>query len=197
MRVIAGRLRGLRLDAPPSPGVRPTYDRVRESLFAVIEPRLQDASVLDLFAGSGSLAIESLSRGAAHATLVEIDRAVGRVAAGNVERLGVESKCSLVRGDALRLLRGRLPGAPFDVVFVDPPYESDLQGSVLSHLGTWDGLAGDALVVVERSTDRPLAGAYGRLERRRTMTYGTTEVDLYGRTDAEPGHEGRDDRRGA
>ncbi len=178
MRVISGRLRGMRLDVPAS-GVRPTYDRVRESVFAIIEPSIESASVIDLFAGSGSLAIESLSRGARHATLLEIDPRVVRVARGNVDRLGLGSDCVVRRGDALRLLRSRLPGAPFDVAFVDPPYGSGLQEPVLRTLGEWRWLSPGALVVLERSADEGLDDAYGSLELKRTERYGSTEIDLY------------------
>ncbi len=179
MRVIAGSLRGRRLDVPTSPGVRPTYDRVRESVFAIIEPRLPGASVLDLFAGSGAMAIESVSRGAVRATLVERDPAVVRVARGNVERLALTRECLIRRGDVLPLLGRKLPGQPFDVVFVDPPYLSGLQEDVMRLLGTWDGLAKEAVVVLERATGHGLGHQYGRLELRRTETYGSTEVDFY------------------
>ncbi len=179
MRVIAGRLRGRRLEVPRSPGVRPTYDRVRESVFAIIEPELSGASILDLFAGSGSLAIESLSRGAARATLVERDPAVARVARANVESLDLERECVLVRADALRALDRPLRGAPFDVVFVDPPYGSGLQGEVMGLLGGWSELADIATVVLERAAGRGLESAYGRLGLDRTERYGTTEIDFY------------------
>lgn len=179
MRVIAGTLRGRRLDAPSSRDVRPTYDRVRESIFAIMEPSLRGASVLDAFAGSGSLAIESISRGAEHATLLERDPAVARVAAGNIERLGLESVCALRRGDALRLMRESLPGAPFDIVFVDPPYASGLQERVMLALGNWGGLAEGALVVLERAAGRGAGPSFGRLGIRRTERYGSTEVDFY------------------
>ena len=124
MRVIAGRLRGRTIHTPPTDSVRPTYDRVRESLFGIIEPKLPAAAVLDLFAGSGSLGIESLSRGAASATFVEKDPRILRVTSRNVEELGLRGACRTVRGDAVKLLAGAMPGGPFNVVFVDPPYAS-------------------------------------------------------------------------
>jgi 16S rRNA (guanine966-N2)-methyltransferase len=178
MRVIAGRLKGMRLAVPASK-VRPTYDRVRESVFAIIEPRLEGASVLDAFAGSGSLAIEAVSRGAARATLVEIDARVRATAGENVRRLGVEAECAVLKGDALKLLRSRLPGAPFDVAFVDPPYASGMQEPALRALAASGLLAEDALVVVERTTGEGLPSSVGRLELTRTERYGSTEVDFY------------------
>ena len=131
MRVIAGSLSGRKIEAPRSDSVRPTYDRVRESVFAIIEPRLYDASVLDLFAGTGSLAIEALSRGARRATMVEIDRGTARVAAANVERLGLAGRCRLRVGEAIQFLAGPFEEAPFDIAFVDPPYQSGLVGPAL------------------------------------------------------------------
>ena len=131
MRVIAGRFGGRRLESPPRAS-RPTSDRVREALFSTLGP-LEDLSVIDLFAGSGALAIEALSRGAASAVLVEKDRGAAAAVAANLESLGVAGEATLVRGDAVaeaRRLAGE--GEAFDLVFLDPPY-AEAQ-AVLSHL---------------------------------------------------------------
>lgn len=180
MRVTAGRLRGRRLDAPRGSRVRPTYDRVRESVFAILGPAVEGAVVLDLFAGTGALAIESISRGAERATLVEKDPAVLRVAAANVERLGLSDACVLRRSDALRYLGRVAASERFDIVFVDPPYECGLQEPTLEILSAWSGLSPGGIVVLERETGRPTAPSYGGLERTRTERYGSTEVDIYG-----------------
>lgn len=179
MRVIAGRFRGRRLVAPRGADVRPTYDRVRESLFGTLGERIVDSSVLDLFAGAGSLGIESLSRGARHATFVDRDRRALDAVRRNLSELGVEGESAVVRGDALRALGGGLPGAPFDVVFVDPPYASGLAEAVLERLGESCVLAQDALVVVERGDATKLHEAYGGLVLVRTRRYGSTEVDFF------------------
>ncbi|MFH1865774.1 MAG: 16S rRNA (guanine(966)-N(2))-methyltransferase RsmD [Candidatus Eisenbacteria bacterium] len=180
MRVIAGRLRGSVIRVPAAGAVRPTYDRVRESVFSIIEPRLDGAVVLDLFAGSGSLGIESLSRGAAAATFVEKDKRVLDVVRDNVDRLGLEEQCRLVRGEAQAALERGLPGGPFDIVFVDPPYSSGLAERTLDLLGSSPALAEDAIVVVERaSADTPPERA-GRLGLFRSAKYGGTAVDFYG-----------------
>ncbi len=174
---------------PSAGAVRPTYDRVRESVFSIIEPRLDGAAVLDLFAGSGSLGIESLSRGAASATFVEKDGRVLDVVRDNVERLGLERQCRLVRGDAPAALRRGVRGGPFDIVFVDPPYSSGLAERTLELLGSAPALAADALVVVERaSTDVPPERA-GRLGLFRSARYGSTVVDLYETRAHGPGRE--------
>jgi 16S rRNA (guanine(966)-N(2))-methyltransferase RsmD len=179
MRVIAGRFRGAAIRVPRGEKVRPTYDRVRESVFAILEPQLEGARVLDLFAGSGSLGIESVSRGAARATFVEIDPGVMSVLSGNVDRLGLADAAPLIRGDALSALRGALPGGPFDVVFIDPPYSSELALRSLELLSASRHLAESGLAIVERDAGRELPEAVGRLERFRTRKYGSTAVDFY------------------
>ena len=125
-RVIAGTARGIRLEAP-GPGTRPLADRVKQTLFAILEPDLAGARVLDLFAGSGAAGIEALSRGAASATFVEHDAAAARVIAANLgrTRLGGPNAVSCARTPSLAGARGGGANAaePFDVVIVDPPYD--------------------------------------------------------------------------
>jgi 16S rRNA (guanine966-N2)-methyltransferase len=179
MRVIAGRLKGSALRTPPGSTVRPTYDRVRESVFSIIEPALDGAAVLDMFAGSGSLGIESLSRGASRATFIEADRVVFDTLRGNIERLGLMDVSRLVRGDALEAMLRGVPGLPFDVVFVDPPYSTGLAERALRLLDRSTSLADDATVVLERATSDASLETPGRLELRRSRRYGGTTVDLY------------------
>jgi 16S rRNA (guanine966-N2)-methyltransferase len=180
MRVIAGRLRGRRIEAPKGALVRPTYDRVRESVFDILGPRVEGARVLDLFAGSGALGIECLSRGAESVTFVEKDRWALGVLRANVETLGVSAAATVLHGNAVRLLEGRVvPGGPFDLVFVDPPYASGLAALALALLSTRADLAPGALVVVEHARgEAPEAGG-GALARTRTERYGTTEVSFF------------------
>ena len=123
-RVIAGSAKGVRL-AAPGPGTRPLSDRVKQTLFAVLEPELEDAAVLDLFAGSGAGGIEALSRGAARATFVEKDGGAARVLAENLRRTRLEGAARVVRRDAIAWLAdpaGAAADGPFDLVLVDPPY---------------------------------------------------------------------------
>jgi 16S rRNA (guanine966-N2)-methyltransferase len=126
MRIIAGEHRGRRIEAPPGRDTRPMLDRVREALFGTLGERILDARVLDLFAGTGSLALEALSRGATRARLIESDARTLRLLRENVRRLGLEERCEIASGDALapRLWRPRLEGAEplYDIVFLDPPY---------------------------------------------------------------------------
>jgi 16S rRNA (guanine966-N2)-methyltransferase len=123
MRIVAGTLGGRRLAAPPGNDTRPTSDRVREALFSALGP-IDGARVLDLFAGSGALALEAISRGAAHAVLVEKDARAAAVIERNLEALEIDAgRAALRRRDALRALRdAREAGESYDLVFLDPPY---------------------------------------------------------------------------
>jgi 16S rRNA (guanine966-N2)-methyltransferase len=122
MRIIAGRWRGHPIQAPPT-GTRPTTDRVREAWMSMLQPALADARVLDLFAGSGGLGLECLSRGARHATFVERSGAALRTLRANIRRLDAESLATVVKADAMKFA-GSLGPDSFDVVLADPPYGS-------------------------------------------------------------------------
>lgn len=151
MRVIAGTAKGIRLAPVPS-GVRPVSDRAREGLFSSLAERVLGARVLDLFAGTGALAIEALSRGAADAVLVEqAPRAIATVRE-NLRRTRTGDRARLVRADARRYLERAVPERPFDLVFVDPPYAAapSALASVLERLGPV--LAPGATVVLTRDS---------------------------------------------
>ena len=151
LRIIAGSWRGRKLRFPPSPGLRPTPDRVRETLFNWLGSRLPGARCLDLFAGSGALGLESLSRGAAHVTFVERDAAAARELRARLTEWGATGG-SVEQVEALRFLARAAGGsgsAPFDIVFLDPPFGSDLlaEASVRLEQGQW--LAPGALIYME------------------------------------------------
>lgn len=130
MRIVAGQWGGRRLSAPRGRDTRPTTDRVREAWMSIVAPALEDANVLDLFAGSGALGLEALSRGAKHATFVESAASALRALQSNVRALGADSGVTVVRSDAIRYAEGLEPLA-FDVAFADPPYERGLGGALL------------------------------------------------------------------
>jgi 16S rRNA (guanine966-N2)-methyltransferase len=143
--------RGRKLRFPPSPEIRPTPDRVRETLFNWIAARLPGARCLDLFAGSGALGLESLSRGAAHVTFVERDAAAARELRARLSEWGA-SGAAVEHGDALRFLGGGGAGGtghPFDIVFLDPPFDSDFLTLAADRLESGGWLAPGALVYVE------------------------------------------------
>jgi 16S rRNA (guanine966-N2)-methyltransferase len=181
-RVIAGAARGIRLDAPGA-STRPLADRVKQTLFAILEPDLPGARVLDLFAGSGAAGIEALSRGAAHATFVEQDRGAAAVIATNLDRTHLAGdRARIARADALSWLAG--PGAvevaPFDIVILDPPYaETELLAAAFAALGPH--LAPGARVVAKHFwRDRPPAAA-GLLASERERRFGETTLTFYRR----------------
>lgn len=174
MRVIAGTARGCRLVAPPGERVRPTADRVKEALFSSVQPRLRGASVGDLYAGSGALGIEALSRGARHATFVEQARPALAVLRTNLATTRLAEHATVVASDVRRALEVPLPGAPFDLVLLDPPYDvaQEELAAVLAALRPQ--LAAGGLVVVERGRrGRPPAWPAGVLPGR-VRRYGDT-----------------------
>ena len=146
LRIIGGMWRGRKLRFPPSPEIRPTPDRVRETLFNWLGTRLPGARCLDLFAGSGALGLESLSRGAAHVTFVERDGAAARELRARLSEWGATG-AEVEHGDALRFLGGA--GRPFDVVFLDPPFDSDFLTLAADRLESGGWLAPGALIYVE------------------------------------------------
>ena len=166
-RIVAGTHRGRRLAVPAGAGTRPTSDRAREGLFSSLQTlvELDGAAVLDLYAGSGALGLEALSRGAATAVLVERDPRALAVLRANVADLGLPAR--VVDADVSRYLAG--PPSPYDVVLLDPPYDADVD-PVLATLDPW--LAQDAVVVVERRTRGAAPSAPDGWEPLRSRKYG-------------------------
>ena len=156
LRVIAGTARGRRLVAPKG-GARPTTDRAKEALFAMLGAVVADAVVLDLYAGSGALGLESLSRGAARAVFVDNDRRAVQAINTNVAATGFGERSHVTRSAAQTFLGHGAPGGPFDLVFVDAPYDTDAAAlaAVLDALAAPGILSADALVVVERGRQAP------------------------------------------
>lgn len=166
-RIIAGTHRGRRLRVPAGTGTRPTADRAREGLFSSLQSLidLEDAVVLDLYAGSGALGLEALSRGAARATLVENGAAALAALRANVEELGLPA--SVVDADADRYLAGAV--SPYDLVLVDPPYELDVD-PVLAGLRPW--VTNGGVLVLERRTRGPAPAVPEGFVAERDRRYG-------------------------
>src|SRR6201994_4280482 len=171
MRVVAGRLKGRSLAAPSSRDIRPTADRLRESVFNILthayDDPIQDARVLDLFAGTGALGIEAISRGAKFALFVDNGAEARALMRDNVESLGLGGVTKVYRRDATNLGPAH-PMEPFALVFLDPPYAKGLANQALASLRDGGWLTSDALVVVEEAKAAEFKGPEGfaELERR-------------------------------
>lgn len=181
MRIIAGTMKGRRLQAPDWPGLRPTSDKLRETLFNLLAPHIAGARLLDAYAGTGAVGIEALSRGAAHVTFVDRDpRAVALIEA-NLRHCGVTGRYAIIRAGLSDLAVAPLP---FDLIFLDPPYDS---AELASALDAAERLAGHATVLIiehakrDKPPERP-----GTLIRTRSLTSGDSALTLYSRRTTPP-----------
>lgn len=155
MRVIAGKARSLKLMTPPGMDTRPTTDRTKETLFNILQPEIGGARFLDLFSGSGAIGIEALSRGAAFAVFVEKDRAAAECIKKNLAFTKLGDNGQILRKDVGAALKSLEKGAPFDLIFMDPPYGRGLERQVLEYLAHSSLLAEEGTVVVEASLETP------------------------------------------
>jgi len=176
VRVIAGIAKGRRLAAPPGSATRPTADRVKEALFSSLLPILGGASVLDLYAGSGALGIEALSRGAQRATFVEHHARTVGVLRQNLELTTLVGSAAVVQRDVLAALRGGPPGAPYDVVLADPPYAVDRDELAEALAALVPHLAERATVVVELASRGEPPSWPPELRPTRERRYGDTTL---------------------
>jgi 16S rRNA (guanine966-N2)-methyltransferase len=183
-RVIAGAAGGRRLDVPPGTGTRPTSDRAKEALFSTwlsLYGPLAGARVLDLYAGSGAVGLEALSRGAAHVLLVEADPRAARTVRDNAAAIGLPG-AETRAGRAEKIVGGPAPAQPYDIVFLDPPYEvaDEELREILLTLAAGGWLTGDALVTVERRTRGGVFRWPDGFEGLRSRRYGEATL-WYGR----------------
>jgi 16S rRNA (guanine966-N2)-methyltransferase len=181
MRIIAGEYRGRKIKSPPSLQTRPTSDRLRETLFNILAPRIAGARFLDLCAGTGAVGIEALSRGAAAVTFVDQSRKMAALIKENCEALTIdEARFELVTADVSDFLRrhAKKSAPPFDIIFFDPPYRTDY--SILSHFGERGALLAEAgLLIVEHHKKKELAEDLGSLRRYRRVKQGDSVLSFY------------------
>lgn len=179
MRIIAGRARGTQLVAPKGMDTRPTQDKVKESLFSMIQLDIPDAQVLDLFAGSGALALESLSRGAETAVVVDKSREALDCIRKNITKMRVEEQVTILPMDwSQALLKCKQLGKRFDLVFLDPPYRMTELGEMCQQMLEMGLLLPEAMLVLEHRTGVELhMPAPFVLEKERT--YGETQIHFY------------------
>ena len=179
VRVIAGDLKGRRLETPNWPGLRPTADRVRETLFNLLGRLVEDARVLDACAGTGALGLEALSRGATQAVFVDCDRRATTLIAANVTRCDVDKRTVVVRGALPDVLTHDDLATTFDIILFDPPYDQAGIGAILSSLG--GHLRESGVLVLERSK-RVVVEDLGALTLVRTVKTGDSALDFFHRT---------------
>jgi 16S rRNA (guanine966-N2)-methyltransferase len=183
MRIIAGSAKGRRLAAPKGLTIRPTADRAKEALFSILAPRLSDAAVLDLFAGTGALGLESLSRGAKEAFFIDADNEALALIAANIQTCRFAATSARVICHDLRHgLPKEIISRHFDLIFLDPPYDQGLAGSTLALLA--QGPATAALIIAEERRDCRLAARYGDYACQDTRRYGDTAFWFFAPADS-------------
>jgi len=176
MRVIAGLYKGRRLKAPTWEGLRPTSDKLRETLFNILAPRVEAARVLDGFAGTGAVGIEALSRGAAHVTFIENNRRAVALIEENLQACGVKGGYTIRCADVVAALNGLPAADAFDLILLDPPYDIDNASAALDAAAR--RLAGNGLVVLERAT-RLEPGEPASVCRVRDVKSGDSTLTFY------------------
>lgn len=181
MRVISGKSRGRRLKAPKGLALRPTADRVKEALFNILPRDLSGYKVLDLYAGTGSLTVEALSRGASEALLIDSAGEARKVIQENLKSLELLDRVRIWQTPVARAIRQlSRQGEAFDLVFLDPPYEKGLVEATLRAIGKGGILKGTGLVVAEHSVREKVATSYGPLRLNDQRRYGTTMISFFG-----------------
>lgn len=178
MRVIAGAFKGRRLEAPDWNGLRPTSDKLRETLFNILGPSIRGARVLDGYAGTGAVGVEALSRGAAHVTFVERDPRAAALVARNLAACAVPDRHAIIREGFARAA-GRLAGVVFDVIFLDPPYGAAELEEALTAAGPLVGE--DTLLIIEHAKRDPAPSRAGPLECTRGVASGDSALTFYRR----------------
>lgn len=176
MRVITGTARGVQLKTPEGLNTRPTTDRVKEALFNIIQFDIA-GDVLDLFAGTGQLGIEALSRGANHGVFVDESLQAVNIIRENLRRTKMEQRAEIIRGDYLTYLnRCR---RKFRLIFLDPPYAEKYLENAIKRLSEIDILADGGIIITERPADKPLEGEFAGLERSKDYRYGKILITLF------------------
>ena len=182
MRIISGDMKGRQIRSIEGLRTRPTSDKVKGAIFNTLRDKVCGASVLDLFAGTGNMALEALSRGSRKAVLVDKSREAQLIIRKNIEITGVVDRASLIRSDALRYI-SRYGGESFDLIFLDPPYREGLVSKTLALLREKACLTANGVIVAETAGDETIEGDLYPFEIRKTGNYGDTKVWYIQRSD--------------
>ena len=184
MRITGGALRGRKLFTPKSSAIRPMRDQVRSALFSILGGLVEGSRFLDLFAGTGSVGLEALSRGASFAVFVDASREAVQIIERNLRELGLAPRAEILQDDVFRALeRLHRRGERFDLIFIGPPYGKELAHKALERLGELSLLRDDAVVVTEVFKKEPLEDRYGPLELVDERKYGDNVLKFYRRRD--------------
>ena len=183
MRVIAGDAGGVRLLTPEGMQTRPTIERVKEAVFSSVHFRLPGMRVLDLFAGTGQMGIEALSRGALWADFVDCRTDACALGRENLRRTGLEARAGVHCADYAQFLRRC--EKPYDLILLDPPYAENFLENALKTISEIDILANDGIIITERSADRPFAGDFHGLTLQKDRRYGTVRIRTFVRSGTE------------
>ncbi|MFC1735036.1 16S rRNA (guanine(966)-N(2))-methyltransferase RsmD [Candidatus Hydrogenedentota bacterium] len=180
MRVITGKAGSTRLTTIRGNQTRPTSDRVRESIFSILEPYLEDAIIFDLFAGAGTLGIEALSRSAKKAWFVDSNNRCITTIKRNLSSCSLADSAETIKGDAFRFIKAMAQKeVKADLIFADPPYDTDLAKRILDTIGGMDLLSDEGLLVIEHSKRQSLPDESGNLKLFKQKTYGETQISFY------------------
>ena len=177
MRVITGTARGTKLLTPEGLHTRPTSDRVKEAVFSAIQFEIAGARVLDLFAGTGQLGIEALSRGASYAVFTDNDEKAVRLIKENLNRAKFNDCATVIRSDYLSYLRSTRD--KFDLIFLDPPYKENFLEIAIRTISEIDILRNRGIIICEKTAERIIDGDFADLVRMKEYRYGSTSVVLY------------------
>ncbi len=177
MRIIAGQLKGRKLEAPRDKLIRPTSDKVKEALFSIVAPELDGAVVIDLFSGTGGLGLEAVSRGAGKVYFGEKSKEGAQLTFKNISAFQVEDRCKLIRGDWKQVLHQI--HEPADLIFLDPPYKAGLMEACLETIWQRNLLAADGVIIAEHDARQKLPESIEGFSVWKTKKYGNTVITLY------------------
>lgn len=175
MRVISGTAKGVRLDSLEGNNTRPTLDRVKEALFNILQNDIRDANILDLFSGSGALAIECLSRGAKFAVLSDKSNDAIHVIKKNLEKAKLTEKALIIKNDYIETLQQIKEKNKFDIIFIDPPYEADIAVNAIKNIIELDLLSKDGIIILETDEEQR------ELEKLKKINVNVYDLRKYGR----------------
>jgi 16S rRNA (guanine966-N2)-methyltransferase len=179
MRVISGQAKGRRLEEPEGHRIRPTTDMVKESVFNIIQFDIEGRRILDLFAGTGQLGIEALSRGAGSAVFVDESLDAVKLVKGNLKKMDFQQPVSVVRGDALSFLQSSKEH--FDVIFLDPPYDTKLIDKSIQKIIEIDILNENGIIICETTAERAMPEVLPPYRKAKEYRYGKIKITLYGK----------------